>query len=607
MPMHSVDRLILSPEAPLRQVLERFDAAAECGLPAGIVLVVDERRRLVGTVTEGDVRRALLGGAEMTRTAAELMQPDPIAFPDDISIVEILNLLPEELALRGRRSKKFLGKIILVDELRRPTRVLDYHQLWEQRVATHRHVVVVGLGYVGLTLGLVLADQGFLVTGIDVDGGRVAMLNAGRSYVHEAGLQELLERHHGRNFRASIGMPDDGDVYVIAVGTPVEASGGHRQVAMEYLHTALDWVAARLRPGNLVVLRSTVPVGTCRSVVIPRLEQRTGLRCGIDFHLSFAPERTAEGRALQELRELPQIIGGYNADSVEATAALFRELATTIVRVDSLEAAEMAKLINNSFRDLVFAFSNQATQLASRFDIDIVEVIKAANQGYPRDPVPLPSPGVGGPCLTKDPYIMAAAQAGGLEERSLFEQGRAVNDSMCDFAIERVLEQLVRVGKEPSRCRVLACGLAFKGHPETGDLRDSTGVAIALGLGQRVAEVWGYDPVVPGRSIEVTGLRAADLPGGFDGMDAVLFLNNHRSFEKFDLAAIKAAMAPRPIIFDGWHQFRSEDVLAGSEAVYLGLSFVRSSVMVADAVVSVEAQRRSSRDPGSLQQAQAIS
>jgi UDP-N-acetyl-D-mannosaminuronic acid dehydrogenase len=575
--MNGVERLTISPGTSLREVLERFDSAAAHSLPAGIALVVDADGRLVGTVTEGDVRRALLAGAGMERPAESFMQDDPIAFLDGVSLVDILERLPEELARRGRRSRKYLGKLVLVDEERRPTRVLDYHQLWEQRVATHRHVVIVGLGYVGLTLALALADEGFLVSGVDSDPVRIARLADGDAYVHEVGLPELLHRHLGGNFRASLESPDDGDVYVVAVGTPL-ARDGRREARMDDLLGALDLVAARLRPGNLVVLRSTVPVGTCSRAAIPYLEERTGLRCGVDFHLSFAPERTAEGRALQELRELPQIIGGFNEDSVEATAALFRELTTTLVRVESLEAAELAKLINNSFRDLIFAFANEAALLAAQFDLDVVEVIRAANQGYGRDPVPFPSPGVGGPCLTKDPLIMASISGGEAPRPTLTEHGRRVNERMTDFVVERILEQLVALGKDPADCRVVACGLAFKGQPETGDVRDSTGLAIAQRLQDVLAEVTGQDHVVPSEAIRAAGLEPVEVPDAAAGADALLFLNNHLAYAQLDLPALVATMAPRPLVFDGWHQFRPADVLGGREAAYLGLSFARSSV-----------------------------
>ena len=138
------------------------------------------------------------------------------------------------------------------------------------------------------------------------------------------------------------------------------------------------------------------------------MKKKSGLKCGIDFHFSFAPERTAEGKAIIELKTLPQIIGGINKDSVNATSAIFRDVTSSNIIVDSLESAEMVKLLNNSFRDYIFAFANKVSQIASNFNIDIVKTIRAANEGYIRDPIPLPSPGVGGPCLTKDPHIFAS-------------------------------------------------------------------------------------------------------------------------------------------------------------------------------------------------------
>jgi UDP-N-acetyl-D-mannosaminuronic acid dehydrogenase len=202
-------------------------------------------------------------------------------------------------------------------------------------------------------------------------------------------------------------------------------------------------------------------------------------------------------------------------------------------------------------------------------------VIKAANPGYGRDQVPVPSPGVGGPCLTKDPYILASIREPGESERTLSEHGRAVNESMCAFVAERVVDQLVELGKDASKCRLLVCGLAFKGDPETDDLRDSSGVAIALRLQQSVSEIRAHDPVVADAMLEACALPPVDLPDGFSGVDGVVFLNNHRSYEQIDLPSMIAAMAPQALVFDGWHQFRAADVLASGAAVYMGLSFTR--------------------------------
>lgn len=579
--MKNLDKLLTTPQATLHDLLVQMDRAPSFNVPGGILLVVDDSGALMGTVTDGDIRRALIKIERLDLKAADIMVSNPITFPEHFTIQQILEQLVVELEKRNRKSTRFLSKIILVNDQHCPVRVLDYHQLWEQRVATHRHLCVIGLGYVGLTLALVLADEGYLVTGVDTNRQRLDSLRNANSYIHEAGLQELLREQIHKNFRVSDTIPEGADVFIISVGTPIETDHtGNKVPSLAYLQEAVNQTAVRLRPGNLVILRSTVPVGTCRGFVKDQLEQKTGLVCGLDFHLSFAPERTAEGKALKELRSLPQIIGGYNSDSLEATAAIFREVTPTLVKVDSLESAEMAKLINNSFRDYVFSYANQMARIAAHFNINIVDVIRAANEGYPRDPVPLPSPGVGGPCLTKDPYIFAHVAEQAKLDGTIFRTGRAINIGMHEHIVRSLVLQLQRLGKSPAQSRVLICGLAFKGNPETGDLRDSTSIEIAKLIQQQVPEIYGYDAVATPDDIRVTGLIPVTLPDGFKDMDAVLFLNNHKNFEHLDVFAMVRAMGENPIVYDAWDMFREEDILQARPSIYMGLSFTRSSVPV---------------------------
>ena len=153
-----------------------------------------------------------------------------------------------------------------------------------------------------------------------------------------------------------------------------------------------------LKEGDLVILRSTVPVSTCRNIVLPILEEKSKLTCGEDFHLTFAPERTIEGKALEELKSLPQIIGGYSKECVNIASNFFRYLSPHIVAVESLEEAEMIKLVNNTFRDLSFAFANELVYICDKFNLDTTKIIKDASEGYPRNKLPLPG-FVGGYCL----------------------------------------------------------------------------------------------------------------------------------------------------------------------------------------------------------------
>ena len=570
---------LVSPDDTLPTVIACQAGDPQHGVPAGIALVVDGAGSLIGTVTDGDVRRALLRTGDLRTPASELMNANPIAFPEGLSFREILERLPGELERRGRRDRRFLGKIVTVDERGRPVRVVDYHKLWEQRVAVHRHVVVLGMGYVGLTLALELAREGFRVTGVDLDESKVTGLAGGRSHVHEIGLPELLRQQiaNGR-FTVSREVPGEGEVYVVAVGTPVHRTAeGNHKADLSFLRAAAESVGRALDLGDLVVLRSTVPVGTTREEVLPLLERASGLRGGADFHLAFAPERTVEGQALQELRSLPQIIGGLNPDSVEATAALFRDLAPNTVRVESLEAAEFVKLINNGFRDLAFAFANEIARMASAFNIDAIEIIRAANQGYPRNPVPMPSPGVGGPCLTKDPYILASLGERIGRSRTLSAAGREVNESMYPFLADTVLRQLIAVGKRPEDSVVLLCGLAFKGRPETSDLRASAGLEIGALLQGRVARLLGHDPVARPEEYSLLGLEPVDLSAGFAAADAVLFLTNHELYARLDAFEMTRSLRSPAIVVDPWKLFPSATIIAAGRAVYVGLGSVLTS------------------------------
>lgn len=572
--------LCVQKEDSLIEILERTNEAVKQGYPAGIALVVDEAGKLIGTITDGDIRRATVQHRSFETTAAELMNPDPITFPDHYMIKDVLENLPKVLEAKGRKSERFLSKVVLVDEENRPARILEYHQLWEQRVASHRHIVVMGMGYVGFTLALVLADRGFQTTGFDIDEQKIKSLNEGKSYIHERGLDELFSRQLNKNFLPSGELPEDGDVYIISVGTPVVQLEGMEMPGprLDYLKSASRMVGEKLKRGNLVILRSTVPVGTTREVVLPMLEEASGLKAGIDFHLSFAPERTAEGKAVKELRSLPQIIGGLNEESVEATAALFRDLTPTIVRVDSVEQAEIAKLLNNCFRDLIFSFANHVTQIASHYNVDIVQTIRAANQGYPRDPIPLPSPGVGGACLTKDPYIFASVAKQWEYDTTLFEFGRTVNESMHSYVVDRLLAQWVKLGKDPKNCNVLICGLAFKGEPETGDIRNSSAIEIAHLLKPHVHRIYGHDPVADKEEVIAEGITPTEMEAVYDKVDAVLFLNNHRYYEKMDIPEMVENLKDPAIIFDGWSLFNAEDVLHAGPCIYMGLSQTVSSL-----------------------------
>tara|TARA_B100002051_G_C16741659_1_gene644703 strand:- start:2634 stop:4358 length:1725 start_codon:yes stop_codon:yes gene_type:complete len=571
-----INTLFCSKETSIPDLLEIFENSVSNDLPSGIAIVVNKNNSVIGTITDGDIRRYLIKNNNLDAIAEDLMENNPILFSAEKNLSEIAKLIPIELLKRGRRSNKVLSKIILVNKKNQPIRILNYHEIWEQRVATHRHIVILGLGYVGLTMASIIADSGFIVTGFDTDKKKIKLLNQNKNYIHEKGLSELIKKNLNKSFFVTNELPVNGDVYVVSVGTPLNKN---KKPDMSYLKSACTMIGKVLKRGNLVILRSTVPIGTTGGFVKELLEQKSNLKCGIDFYLSFAPERTAEGKALIELRNLPQIIGGYNKDSLEATVAIFRDITNKIVRVDTLESAEMAKLINNSFRDYIFAYSNQIAVIGSKYNIDVVKVIKAANDGYTRDPVPLPSPGVGGPCLTKDPYIFASSSSKIKLKDKIFKTGRKINEGMHHFIFNCIENELKRIGKNDSKkLNVFICGLAFKGNPETGDLRNSSSIEIIKIFENMNFNISGYDPVASIADIKSFGILYNNISDGFRNADVVIFLNNHISFSNLKIAKLISHMKELPIIFDGWSLFDYNKILNIRPCTYMGLSFSKSSI-----------------------------
>jgi UDP-N-acetyl-D-mannosaminuronic acid dehydrogenase len=236
-------------------------------------------------------------------------------------------------------------------------------------------------------------------------------------------------------------------------------------------------------------------------------------------------------------------------------------MTNSIVRVDSLEAAELVKLINNSFRDLIFSFSNEIALLCEQWNLDAFEVIEAANEGYPRDPVPSPSPGVGGVCMYKDPHLLAAsATAIGLKPQ-LFGLSRAVNQFMPFNIFQKYRKFCQATGHKLEETRVFVVGLAFKGWPETSDMRNSTAIDLVNLLKEAGLTVYGYDYVTPDDELrDEAGVEPCSLEDGFANADAVFVMNNHPSYEDWDLYAYLKKMNRPGLFFDGWNMFHPEEI-----------------------------------------------
>src|SRR5215471_6045629 len=327
-----------------------------------------------------------------------------------------------------------------------------------------KRVGIVGLGYVGITLAVALARKGFMVFGCDRVPEVVTALAAGRPHIFEPGIAEGLREHLNERLHVSGVLPDTPlDAVVLCVSTPVDPAT--RRPDLEGLRSAAHAVARAVGPDTLVVVRSTVPVGASRAVVLPELLAAWGRA-----RLAMCPERTIQGQALRELEELPQVIGGLDEASGEMAESLFSGLASRTVRVSSLEAAEAVKLINNCHTDLIYSFGNEVALLAERLALDPLELIRAANVDYPRPD--LARPGfVGGGCLSKDPYILMASSTAAGYEPWLVGRARGLNEYLPLHVARRFVELLREARGTVAGAQALLLGFAYKGWPPTDDMR----------------------------------------------------------------------------------------------------------------------------------------
>jgi UDP-N-acetyl-D-mannosaminuronic acid dehydrogenase len=415
-------------------------------------------------------------------------------------------------------------------------------------------VAVIGLGPVGSALAAVLADGGTDVTGIDTDAALVAELESHYCRYREPGLPKLLAEclDAGRlrvtgDYRAVSAA----DVVIVTVGTPVDETGATVHAQLTRVCTEL---AGRIRPGQLLIFKSTVPPGTTRGRVVPALE-RGGLICGEDFGLAFCPERLSEGTALRDLRGVPVVVGGWCPDSADAAAEFWRSrIGVPIIMASSLESGEMVKLADNWWIDHNIALANELAKLCSAVDVDVLEVISAANslrKGDGTVNILLPSVGVGGSCLTKDPWMAwRAARDRGVELRTI-PVARGVNDGMPAYSAELIAGELGKAGKQTKGAKIAVLGLAFKN--DTGDLRATPVLPVVTALRDAGAEVAIFDPLADPDDVARTfGCRpATSVPEAAADADCIAVLARHREFDALDFGALRELVAPSCVVFDG--------------------------------------------------------
>jgi UDP-N-acetyl-D-mannosaminuronic acid dehydrogenase len=391
-------------------------------------------------------------------------------------------------------------------------------------------VCVIGLGYIGLPTAGTFATHGLQVIGVDINPEVISILLNGGIHISEPGLRLLVQEALESGRLTISSTPENADAFIIAVPTPFykDEQGSYngqsyRLADMRAVTAATESIVIHLRPGNLVVLESTSPPRTTVDLVRPILE-RSGLKAGSDFHLAYTPERVLPGKIIQELTENARVIGGIDETSARAGRDLYTHFVKGEILLTDATTAEMVKLMENTYRDVNIAIANEFSRLAVRFGVDIWEAISIANR-HPRVKILNPGPGVGGHCISVDPWFLVEA-APDLTE--LISAARHVNNGQPHFVLNLIKDI---AGDDLRGKRIAALGLAFK--PDVDDLRESPAIEVAKLLAEAGAKVCAYEPYkldadIPGVS------TVATLEDAIGDADLLLLLVGHRELKELD-------------------------------------------------------------------------
>ena len=429
---------------------------------------------------------------------------------------------------------------------------MDHKRLLLSKIADRQAVVAVaGLGYVGLPLAIEFANAGFPVLGLDVDEDKVRMLNAGGSYIDDVPAESVRSLIEAGRFRATCDYDDlrAADAISICVPTPLRKT---RDPDMSYISQAALSIAEICQPGMLIVLESTTYPGTTEEIILPEIT-RERLKVGEEVFVAYSPERIDPGNRQYSVRNTPKVVGGITDNCAEVAQALYRAAVDSIISVSSPTAAEMVKLLENTFRAVNIGMVNEMALMCDKLDVDVWEVINAAATkpfGY----MPFyPGPGLGGHCIPVDPHYLSWKLRTLDYNARFIELASEVNASMPLYVLDKIIQALNDQEKSVRGSEVLILGVAYK--RDVDDIRESPALDIISLLRQRGADVVYCDPHVPELRLDpATLLRGAEYgPALLQSADCVVVVTDHSAFDWREIAAQSR------VIVDTRHVYNSRD------------------------------------------------
>ena len=420
-------------------------------------------------------------------------------------------------------------------------------------------ICVIGLGQVGLPTALSLLKLGYKVLGYDVNEKLIRNLKRGLSPLPEQGFKDLINRFIQNGLFSISFLPDvlsSADVIIVCVPTPLDNTG--YSADMRFMQSAIESVAKYLTTVKLIIIESTIPPGSMKSYIIPLIERLSNKKAYVDFLISFCPERFSPGNALQEFIENVRIIGANDDQSYLSTLSLFKKITNGKIHRTDTTTAEISKLAENSYRDINIAFANELAIICGESKVDVQDVIRLANT-HPRVNIHKPGPGVGGPCLPKDPYLLVMGKN---FEKSIVTTARRINDSMPFHVVDILVSTMRSKKKNKKYSKILILGVSYK--PDVNDTRYSPTQTMVLALKREgFRNIILHDPY----SNESFGAKfCSELTSVLGKADCIIISTGHSVYSTLSPIDFKKGC----IIVDAVRVLRKEDFFS-DRLTYIGL------------------------------------
>lgn len=528
----------------VKKLIDLFDHHLKKDNFSNLAISLGKNKKINGIISLGDLRRILIKNG-MNDNIHKYLNKKPFIINE-----KNLNNKLNTLINNAEKKNKKINQVIILNNKKDIIAIENLDTI--RNNSKYKEITVVGLGHIGLPLAIHLLKNFTHINGYDKNSKKIDKIKNLDLDFYEKNLKTSLQKNiANKKFNLEKKLENiNSQIYIICIGSDIK----NNKISNKNLISIIKKISKKIKLGDLIILRGTVQVGVCRNLVVPLLEKNSNLKCGIDFNFSYLPERIVEGDALYELENMAQIVSGFSKKCKDKVMEFCSKSFKSLVELDNMEEGEIIKLASNSYRDLSFAFANEISRISSYYNLSGNSLIKKANLGYPRNSIAKPSMGVGGFCLTKDPYLFSKLFKSKKKGYILSKNSRYINvNSIVHIfnQIKKFIDKNINV-KNP---RIVILGTTFKGYPETIDTRSSPSIEIAKKFILNKCYIKLYDSMY--HELKKIKFELSDKLTNnekfINKSDIVILANNHELYPKMiDKNLKKNSSNHRKLVFDCW-------------------------------------------------------